>query len=57
MKKISTLNMENIKGGFSWSGFFYGACQGFTLVGVLANPVGIVRVLSGAGTIGCLVIN
>jgi len=57
MKKITTSKMENINGGFSWSGFFYGACQGFTLVGVLANPVGIVRVLSGAGTIGCLVIN
>lgn len=54
MKKISTLNMENTKGGFNWHDFFYGACQGFTAVGVFATPIGVVRVLSGAANIGCL---
>jgi hypothetical protein len=54
MKKISTLNMVNIKGGFNWHDFFYGACQGFTAVGVFATPIGVVRVLSGAANIGCL---
>jgi hypothetical protein len=46
--------MEKIEGGFSWSDFFSGACQGFTAVAVLASPVGIIKVLVGGATIGCL---
>jgi hypothetical protein len=57
MKKLSLSKMENIKGGFSWSGFFYGACQGFTAVGVFASPIGIVRVVFGGATIGCLALS
>ena len=57
MNKISTLNMANIKGGWNWREFFYGACQGFTAVGVFASPIGVVRVLSGAANIGCLTLD
>ena len=54
MKSLSINAMEKIEGGFSWSDFFSGACQGFTAVAVLASPVGIIKVLVGGATIGCL---
>lgn len=57
MKNLTINAMEEIKGGFSWSSFFYGACQGFTAVAVFSQPVGLIRWAVAGATIGCLTVS
>jgi hypothetical protein len=54
MKTLPISTMEGIEGGFNLGQFLYGACQGFTVVTLFANPVGLIKLAAGAGTVGCL---